>query len=47
MIDIREYWIDNSGEWKPGKKGISLTEDAWKKFKDYIIDVDEAIKNMK
>ncbi|KAI0156845.1 ssDNA-binding transcriptional regulator [Xylariaceae sp. FL1272] len=25
LVNIREYWTDQSGEMKPGKKGISLT----------------------
>ncbi|CAK9441102.1 uncharacterized protein LODBEIA_P49710 [Lodderomyces beijingensis] len=29
LVDIREYWTDSSGERKPGKKGISLTEDTY------------------
>lgn len=24
LIDIREYWMDQEGEMKPGRKGITL-----------------------
>lgn len=31
LVDIREFYIDkDTKEKKPGKKGISLTEEAWK-----------------
>ncbi|CBY02364.1 hypothetical protein IAQ61_006950 [Plenodomus lingam] len=29
LISIREYWTNDSGELKPGKKGISLTIDQY------------------
>ena len=33
LIDIREYYTDkSSGEDKPGKKGISLKPEEWKKL---------------
>ncbi|CAO2653946.1 Nn.00g106790.m01.CDS01 [Neocucurbitaria sp. VM-36] len=29
LISIREYWVNDGGELKPGKKGISLTIDQY------------------
>ena len=45
-VDIREYY-ENNGEMKPGKKGISLTLDNWKKLKEFMDDIDESINNLK
>ena len=45
-VDIREFY-DDKGEMKPGKKGISLSLEHWKKLKNFIDDIDESIDNMK
>ena len=45
-VDIREFYDDN-GEMKPGKKGITLNMDNWKKFKGFIAYIDETIDDMK
>lgn len=42
-VNIREFY-DAGGELKPTKKGIMLTMEQWQKFKNYISEVDEAIK---
>ena len=43
MVDIREYYTDDSGELRPGKKGISLSLDQWRKLKDAIDTIDQRI----
>ncbi|MBN3292698.1 TCP4 polymerase, partial [Polypterus senegalus] len=46
LIDIREYWMDQEGEMKPGKKGISLNPEQWNQLKEQISEIDEAVKRI-
>ncbi|CAH2296542.1 activated RNA polymerase II transcriptional coactivator p15 [Pelobates cultripes] len=46
LIDIREYWMNQDGEMKPGKKGISLNPEQWNQLKEQISDVDDAIRKL-
>ncbi|XP_062870379.1 SUB1 regulator of transcription a [Trichomycterus rosablanca] len=46
LIDIREYWMDQEGEMKPGKKGISLNPEQWNQLKEQIDDIDDAVKRI-
>uniref|UniRef100_A0A8C4IDM1 Activated RNA polymerase II transcriptional coactivator p15 n=1 Tax=Dicentrarchus labrax TaxID=13489 RepID=A0A8C4IDM1_DICLA len=46
LIDIREYWMNQDGEMKPGKKGISLNPEQWNQLKDQISEIDDAIKRI-
>ncbi|KAK3268183.1 hypothetical protein CYMTET_23303 [Cymbomonas tetramitiformis] len=47
MVSLREYYEDkNSGEMKPGKKGINLTVDQWAKLYPNIGALSEAVQNM-
>lgn len=40
-VNIREYYLDkNSGDMRPGKKGIMMPTDQWSKFKGLIDKVD-------
>ncbi len=34
--DIRIYFEDDEGEWKPTKKGITLSPDRFAEFKDNV-----------
>lgn len=45
-IDIREFYLNDKGERKPGKKGISLSRDEWDKLKDQMDDIEKTIKKM-
>lgn len=45
LIDIREYYQDSaSGELRPGKKGISLTEDLYDELLKHRLNIDEALR---
>ncbi|XP_046404108.1 activated RNA polymerase II transcriptional coactivator p15 [Ischnura elegans] len=44
-VDIREYY-QSDGKMKPGKKGISLSVDQWRRIKELMPEIDEAIKEM-
>ncbi|TSM12536.1 Integrin alpha-1 [Bagarius yarrelli] len=46
LIDIREYWMDQEGEMKPGKKGISLNPEQWNQLKEQMDDIDDAVKRI-
>ncbi|KAM9810738.1 SUB1 regulator of transcription b [Neosynchiropus ocellatus] len=46
LIDIREYWMNQDGEMKPGKKGISLNPEQWSQLKEQMSDIDDAIKRI-
>ncbi|TNN29379.1 Activated RNA polymerase II transcriptional coactivator p15 [Liparis tanakae] len=46
LVDIREYWMNQDGEMKPGKKGISLNPEQWTQLKDQMSDIDEAMKRI-
>ena len=39
--DIRSYYEDDEGEWKPTKKGITLSLDRLAEFKDKLGALEE------
>ncbi|XP_055064867.1 SUB1 regulator of transcription a [Misgurnus anguillicaudatus] len=46
LIDIREYWMDQEGEMKPGRKGISLNPEQWNQLKEQMSDIDDAVRRI-
>ncbi len=34
--DVRIYYEDSEGEWKPTKKGVTVTVDRFTEFKDNV-----------
>lgn len=47
LVDIREFYVDkDTDEKKPGKKGISLTEEAWLKLIEVSGDVHDALDKL-
>ena len=39
--DIRVYYEDDEGEWKPTKKGITVALDRFSEFKEHLSALDE------
>ncbi|KAM9926131.1 hypothetical protein OXX59_003432 [Metschnikowia pulcherrima] len=47
LVDIREFYIDkDTQEKKPGKKGISLTEDVWRKLLEQKDEIEAALAEL-
>lgn len=47
LVDIREFYVDKATqEKKPGKKGISLTQDVWNKLMSAREEIDEALAEL-
>lgn len=47
LVDIREFYIDaTTKERKPGKKGISLTAETWKKLLELQQEISDALERL-
>jgi hypothetical protein len=43
--DIRVYYEDDEGEWKPTKKGVAVAVDRFSEFKDCLGELETFIKD--
>ncbi|KAM6396107.1 RNA polymerase II transcriptional coactivator-like [Rhynochetos jubatus] len=46
LVDIREFYADKEGGWKPGRKGIALSAEQWNQLKEIIPEIDAAVKKL-
>lgn len=42
-FDLRIYYEDDEGEWKPTKKGISVQVDRFNEFKENLGKLEQAV----
>lgn len=48
LVDIREFYLDkDTGEKKPGKKGIALTEELYMKLVEAHEEIKKALEELK
>jgi hypothetical protein len=45
-IDLRIYYMDDQGEWKPTRKGISLATDFMPELKKAVGAIETELKTM-
>ena len=43
-LDLRIYYQDDAGEWKPTRKGVSLSTDFMPELKEAVVKLEEALK---
>ena len=43
LIDIRVYYQDDQGEWRPTKRGVSLSIDSFVELRDAIVKAEEML----
>jgi len=43
--NIRIYYEDDEGEWKPTKKGVTISPDSFSEFKQHIEELEEHLKD--
>jgi hypothetical protein len=44
LIDLRTYYQADNGEWRPTKKGISLSVELFSELKQAIIDLEKLLQ---
>lgn len=46
-IDLRIYYMDDNGDWKPTRKGVSLATDFMEELKNAVASLEKALQESK
>jgi hypothetical protein len=45
VLDMRVYYQDEGGAWKPSPRGFTLTRQEWPKLRDCLVKLSKALKD--
>jgi len=43
-LNIRVWYLDKDGEWKPTKKGVAIRPSLFSDFKKYVLEAEQELK---
>jgi hypothetical protein len=43
LVDIRVFYQDEQGEWRPTKRGVSLSVDSFAELRDAVVKAEEML----
>ncbi len=43
-FNIRIWYLDKDGEWKPTKKGVAIRPSLFPEFKQYVLEAEQELK---
>jgi hypothetical protein len=46
LVDIRVYFQDDRGEWRPTKRGVSLSVDSFAELREAILKAEEMLNTL-
>ena len=44
VINIRVFYRDETGDWKPGKQGLALSVDRYRDLASMVLEIGEELK---
>jgi hypothetical protein len=47
ILDLRVFYRDEAGQWRPTPRGISLTEQEWPELRHVLVQLSKALKGEK
>jgi hypothetical protein len=46
LVDIRVFYQDEQGEWRPTKRGVSLSVDSFAELRDAVVKAEEMLNTL-